>query len=193
HGLALIGGRLVLALFLALPIQILIVATALALNVDAATFLEWLFHPLTEARYWLLEAVPIVLAVPATLAFEALALRLLGRLTPGVVSRYGPEYLRVRLKTETLESAGRWLCGTLFWPLWLRGAGMRVGRGSEIGTITDTVPELVAIGSESFFADGIYLAGPRIAQGTVALAPVGIGNGSVLGNFALVGCGQTVA
>src|SRR4029077_17526041 len=68
HGLALIGGRLLLALFLALPIQILIVAMALAMRLDAATFLEWLFHPLTEARYWLLEAVPIVLAVPATLA-----------------------------------------------------------------------------------------------------------------------------
>ena len=78
HGLALIGGRLLLALFLALPIQILVVATAVALKVDAATFLEWLFHPLTEARYWLLEAVPIVLAVPATLAFEALALRSAG-------------------------------------------------------------------------------------------------------------------
>ena len=193
HGLALIGGRLLLALFLALPIQILIVATALALNVDAATLLEWLFHPLTEARYWLLEAVPIMLAVPATLAFEALALRLLGRLDPGVVSRFGPEYLRLRLKTETLESAGRWLCGTLLWPVWLRAAGMRVGRGSEIGTITDTVPELVDIGTDSFFADGVYLAGPRITQGTVTLAPVRIGNGSFLGNFALVGCGQTVA
>ena len=193
HGLALIGGRLLLALFLALPIQALIVATALALHVDAAMLLEWLFHPLAEARYWLLEAVPIVLAVPATLAFEALALRILGRLEPGVVSRFGPEYLRLRLKTETLESAGRWLCGTLLWPVWLRAAGMRVGTASEIGTITDTVPELVDIGRESFFADGIYLAGPRIAQGTVTLAPVRIGNGSFLGNFALVGCGQTLA
>ncbi len=193
HGFALIGGRFLLSLFLAVPIQVLIVATALALNVDAATLLEWLFHPLTEARYWLLEAVPIVLAVPATLAFEALALRLLGRLEPGVVSRFGLEYLRLRLKTETLESAGRWLCGTLLWPVWLRAAGMRLGTGSEIGTITDTVPELVDIGSESFFADGIYLAGPRIVQGTVTLAPVRVGNGSFLGNFALVGCGQTVA
>ena len=193
HGLALIAGRLLLALFLALPIQLLIVATALALNLDAATFLEWLFHPLTEARYWLLEAVPIVLAVPATLAFEAFAVRLLGRLEPGVVSRFGPEYLRLRLKTETLESAGRWLCGTLLWPVWLRAAGMRVGTTSEVGTITDTVPELVDIGRESFFADGIYLAGPRIAQGTVTLAPVRIGNSSFLGNFALVGCGETVA
>jgi non-ribosomal peptide synthetase-like protein len=193
HGLALIGGRLLLALFLALPIQVLIVATAIALRLDAAMFLEWLFHPLTEARFWLLEAVPIVLAVPATLAFEAFALRLLGRFEPGVVSRFGFDYIRLRLKTETLESAGRWLCGTLLWPVWLRAAGMRVGKISEVGTITDTVPELVDIGRESFFADGVYLAGPRIAQGTVTLAPVRIGNGSFLGNFALVGCGETVA
>jgi non-ribosomal peptide synthetase-like protein len=193
HGLALIGGRMLLALFLALPVQVLIVATALVLRLDAATFLEWLYHPLTEARYWALEAAVIVLAVPGTLAFEALAMRLLGRLPPGAVSRFGTAYLRLRLKTETLESAGRWLCGTLLWPVWLRAAGMRIGGRSEIGTIIDTVPEMVEIGSETFFADGIYLAGPRIAHGTVTLAPVRIGDGAFFGNFALVGCGQTVA
>jgi non-ribosomal peptide synthetase-like protein len=109
------------------------------------------------------------------------------------MSLWSPGYLRLRLRTETLESAGRWLCGTLLWPAWLRAAGMRVGRGSEIGTIIDTVPELVDVGNESFFADGIYLAGPRITQNTVMLAPVRIGNGSFLGNYAFVGCGETVA
>jgi non-ribosomal peptide synthetase-like protein len=171
----------------------MIVAVALALRLDAATFMDWLFDPLGEVRYWPLEAVPVVLAVPATLLFEAFAMRLLGRIRPGAISCWSVEYLRVRLKTETLESAGRWLCGTLLWPVWLRAAGMRIGRGSEIGTIADTVPDLVEIGTESFFADGVYLAGPRVSRGMVELAPVKVGSGVFLGNYSVVGCGQSVA
>ena len=52
-------------------------------------------------------------------------------------------------------SASDWLSGTLFWPMWLRAAGMRVGPDCEISTIIDVVPELVEIGPECFFADGI--------------------------------------
>src|SRR5204862_7538715 len=111
---------------------------------------------------------------------------------PGVISLWSPAYLRVRLRTEILESAGRWLCSTLLWPVWLRAVGMRVGRGSEVGSISDTVPELVEIGSESFFADGIHLAGPTVSHGAVTLAPVSIGDGVFLGNHAVVGCGQVV-
>ena len=151
--------------------EALILVAALVQGLDAAMFLEWLYHPLNEARYWVLEAALVVLAVPATLAFEALAMRLLGRSEAGALSRFGTRYVRLRLKTETLESAGRWLCGTLLWPVWLRAAGMRVGRRSEVGTLIDTVPEQVEIGSETFFADGIYLCGPRVSQGTVDVAP----------------------
>ena len=182
HGLALVGGRLLLALFLALPLQALILVAALVQGLDAAMFLEWLYHPLNEARYWVLEAALVVLAVPATLAFEALAMRLLGRSEAGALSRFGTRYVRLRLKTETLESAGRWLCGTLLWPVWLRAAGMRVGRRSEVGTLIDTVPEQVEIGSETFFADGIYLCGPRVSQGTVDVAPVRIGDEAFFGD-----------
>ena len=35
------------------------------------------------------------------------------------------------------------------------------------------MPELVEIGPDTFFADGIYLGGPRIQRGTVTLAEVG--------------------
>jgi non-ribosomal peptide synthetase-like protein len=189
----LIGGRLLLAMFVLLPVQALVVALGLALGLDASMLMDWLFHPLDDARYWLLEAVPVLLAVPGTLLAEAVVMRLLGRIRPGVVGLWSTDYVRARLKTEVLESAGRWLCGTLLWPSWLRFAGMRVGRGSEIGTIVDTVPELVEVGTESFFADGIYLAGPQIREGTVTLAPVRIGDGAFLGNYAVVGCGQIVA
>ncbi|HEX8202797.1 MAG TPA: hypothetical protein VF590_20135, partial [Isosphaeraceae bacterium] len=88
------------------------------------------------------------------------------------------------------EGAGDVLSGTLFWPLWLRAAGMTVGRGCEISTITDVVPELVAIGPGSFLADGIYLGGPRVHRGAVTLAPTRLGAGTFLGNHVVIpgGC-----
>jgi len=94
------------------------------------------------------------------------------------------------LKTGIVESVNNWLSGTLLWRVWLRGAGMRIGRNSEIGTIHDTVPELVAIGSETFFADGVYLGSPRVHRGTVTLAPVRLGDRDFLGNHVVIPAGQ---
>src|SRR4030095_7572806 len=111
----------------------------------------------------------------------------------GSISRWSLDYVRIRLKTEMLESAGRWLCGTRLWPVWLRIGGMKIGRNCEISTVNDTVPELVVIGDETFFADGIYIAGPRISRATVTLAPVRLGARVFLGNHAVIRCGQCIA
>jgi non-ribosomal peptide synthetase-like protein len=67
---------------------------------------------------------------------------------------------------------------------------MKVGRGCEISTIIDVVPELVEIGKDTFFADGIYLGGPRIQHGTVTLAPVRLDHDTFLGNHAVIPGGQ---
>jgi non-ribosomal peptide synthetase-like protein len=89
-----------------------------------------------------------------------------------------------------LFGAGEWLSGTLFWPHWLRLAGMRIGRKCEISTIIDVVPELVEIGEETFFADGIYLGGAAVSRSAVTLAPVRLGRNSFLGNHAVVAGGE---
>jgi hypothetical protein len=79
-------------------------------------------------------------SLPLTLAIEAWMVRAMGRVPEGVIGRWSLAYIRVRMKTEMLEAAGAWLAGALFWPVWLRWAGMKVGRGCEISTILDTVP-----------------------------------------------------
>jgi non-ribosomal peptide synthetase-like protein len=89
-------------------------------------------------------------------------------------------------KTDLLRKAGDWLSGTLLWGMWLRAAGMRVGRDSEISTIIDVVPELVSIGDSTFCADGIYLGGPRVHRGTVTLAETRLGRGLFLGNHVVI-------
>ena len=50
-----------------------------------------------------------------------------------------------------------------------------------MSSIIDTIPELVEVGPGSFFADGIYLGGPRVHRGTVTLAPVRMGKEIFLG------------
>ena len=93
------------------------------------------------------------------------------------------------LKTGLLIAAGEWLSGTLFWPRWLRLAGMTIGKGCEISTILDVVPELVEIGRDTFFADGIYLGGAAISRGAVMLGRTRIGTNNFLGNHVVVPAG----
>jgi non-ribosomal peptide synthetase-like protein len=131
-----------------------------------------------------------VLATPLTLVWSALMMRALGPVRPGTIPRWSPAYLRVWLKSAMLTASGQWLSGTLYWPHWLRLAGMNIGRDCEISTIIDVVPELVTIGEETFFADGIYLGGARIRQGTVTLAETSLGRHTFLGNHAVIPAGS---
>jgi len=130
--------------------------------------------------------------LPFSLTMRALAVRVLGRVKPGVINRWSVGYIRVWLKTREVDSASRWLSGTLYWPMWLRLAGMRVGARCEISTVIDIVPECVSVGAESFFADGIYLGGPRVHRGTVNIGATTLGEGTFLGNHAVIPGGASL-
>jgi len=67
---------------------------------------------------------------------------------------------------------------------------MRIGRKCEISTLLDVVPETLRIGDESFFADGVYLCGPRHAGGAVEVRESALGAGTFLGNHAVVPAGE---
>ncbi|MFO0828536.1 MAG: amino acid adenylation domain-containing protein [Phycisphaerales bacterium] len=153
--------------------------------------LAWLAAPeLSPSTIAALVVVSLV-ATPLSLVAQALSLRLAGRIRPGVLSRWSLEYVAVWTKSRVLDAAGRWLSGTLFWPVWLRLAGMRVGRGCEVSTIIDVVPESIAIGDTSFFADGIYFASPDVDRGAVTIAPTSLGRETFLGNHAVVPAGHS--
>ena len=187
YGWRLLALRLALGAALALPADLLIVALAWSHGWPRDRALDT-YSSLSVAS----ALVALVLAVPLTLAVQALLARALGPVQPGVVSRWSPAYLRVWLKPGLVDTAGEWLSGTLFWPVWLRLAGMRLGPGCEISTILDVVPELVEIGPETFFADGIYLGGPRVSRGAVTLGRVRLGGNTFLGNHAVIGPGQSL-
>jgi non-ribosomal peptide synthetase-like protein len=192
HGLLMIGSRDLLGWVLALPSLALSLLIVERFELTYPSLLDALAHPSANLPLLVVTGLSGCLSLMLAVGMEALACRLLGRVSPGVIGRWSTAYLRVWLKTGLVSSAGRWLSGGLFWPPWLRLAGMRIGRGCEISTIIDVVPELVRIGPGTFFADGIYLGGPRVTHGTVALDPVVLGRNTFLGNHAVIPGGQTL-
>jgi non-ribosomal peptide synthetase-like protein len=192
YAVALVAARIALQMFLALPFEGLALGFALAFGVDADVTLGWLMNPTMDLTSFLVGAALVTAAIPCRLMMQALAMRLLGRVREGVLRRWSLPYLRVWLKAGIVDSASVWLSGALLWPTWLRFAGMKIGKGCEISTIIDVVPELIEIGPDTFFADGIYLCGPRIHRGFVTLAPVRLGRNTFLGNHAVIHAGQAL-
>ncbi len=192
HGLATIAARALFAWVFTLPLSIVLIGLVLAFDVTYPALLDALTRPWAHGAFVLVFAMASCLSLLIGVWGEAFCARALGRVGEGVISRWSTAYIRVGLKTGLVTTAGNWLSGGLFWPVWLRWAGMRVGRGCEISTIIDVVPELVEIGPDTFFADGIYLGGPRIQQGTVTLAPTRLGHDTFLGNHAVIPAGQNL-
>ena len=172
-----------------LPLAALTLLAAAMFGVDGATAAAWVCAPVFDV--WLLGVILglLVLRVPLALALDALIVRALSPAGPTVQPRWSYGYARLWLITTHVDLATRWLSGSLFWPPWLRLAGMRVGRNCEISTLIDLVPSLVEIGDESFLADGIYLGGPRVQAGRVTLARTSLGRNTFVGNHAMIPSG----
>ena len=135
----------------------------------------------------------VVLGGMSSLPFLALLVRALGRAPRGNYSLHSLASTRLTLQAALVDAAGTWLSGTLMWPMWLRLAGARIGAGCEISTITDVVPSTVRIGAGTFFADGIYLGGPRLHAGTATIDTVELGEGCFVGNHAVLPAGTRLA
>ncbi|MEO6598014.1 MAG: AMP-binding protein [Planctomycetota bacterium] len=192
HGLLLVLSRLALGPAIAAPFVALCLGLIAVAAFDTATCIAWLYgegprsHPL-----WIAAAAGLaVTALIASLFAPALLLRWSKAVPAGTHSRWSSTHLRLSLRTGMLESAGEWLSGTLFWPAWLRLAGMRIGPGCEVSTILDVLPEHTTIGAWSFLADGVYLGVPRLQAGTVTVAPTSLGANTFLGNHVVVPTGE---
>ena len=190
HGILVVLAKFGLALVVTLPLELLALAFVFAYGFDSASAVAWLDRPSLDPAFLLPAILIATVPGPFALAFEALMIRALGEIREEVISRWSIAYIRVLLKTRMVQNASDWLSGTLFWPMWLRLAGMKIGRDCEISTIIDVVPELIEIGPESFLADGIYLGGPRVHRGTVTLARTTLGQKTFIGNHAVIRAGQ---
>lgn len=192
HAALQIGTSLVLRASGSMPLLVAAYAASVALGLSAADVASWLLAPTWNEQSLLISGAIVVAWAPCWLALKAVSLRSIGRIKPGVIDQGSIESIKVWFKTSELEAAGLWLSGTLFWPRWLRLAGMRIGRGCEISTIIDVVPEHLRIGAASFFADGIYLGGPRVYRGTITIAETSLGSGTFLGNHVVIPAGAAL-
>lgn len=192
HGLLLVLAEGAAAMVAALPAELLTLAACRVAGVGFDQVWRWMYHPVFASRTALVVIGLAIATVPLTLVWTALMLRMMGPVRPGTISRWSPAYIRVWIKTGMLHTAGEWLSGTLFWSRWLRLAGMKIGAKCEISTILDVVPELITIGEETFFADGIYLGGADVRHGVARLAPVTLGRNTFLGNHAVIPAGETL-
>ncbi len=189
HGLLTLALRVMHSLWLGVPLALAALAAEWLQGAGAEGLVRWLYAgDLSWAGAAGMLATSLV-CVPLGLAAQALSLRWMGRVAPGTMDRWGLDALRVWVKSGAVDAAGRWLSGSIYWPIWLRIAGMRIGRGCEVSTIIDVVPEAVTIGEECFFADGIYFCSPRVHQGTVTLGATTLGRNTFLGNHAVVPAG----
>jgi non-ribosomal peptide synthetase-like protein len=134
-----------------------------------------------------------VIAGVATVVLQALLVRLLGKPPRTAYALGSIASLRMSMQSMLVEGAGKWLSGTIMWPMWLNLAGARIGRGCEISTVTDVIPSTVEIGHETFFADGIYLGGPRLHSGTATIEPVSLEASCFIGNHAVLPAGTRIA
>ncbi len=187
HGALLMLARLVIAQLAFLPLVLLVVV------IERGAAESWIEALYSSESF---DAAPILLALGIAVAgfalalpVEALAVRLLGAIRPGTYPLYGWTSLAVFVKERMVEAAANSLSGTLLWPRWLRWAGMKVGRKCEISTIMEVIPELIEIGDECFFADGIYLGGPWLHRGTLSAARTTFGSGTFLGNHVVIPAG----
>ena len=190
HAMLMSAARMLVALALVLPLELLIIVVCLSQGLSADDVWAWLYEPMESWSALVIGLTIVVVSVPLTLLLEMALMRLLGPIPIGTISRWSPAYIRVWIKADLVESAGRWLSGTILWPYWLRGAGMKVGAGCEISTIIDVIPEHLEIGAKSFFADGVYLGGPAVHRGVVTLANTCIGANTFLGNHVVIPAGQ---
>jgi non-ribosomal peptide synthetase-like protein len=78
------------------------------------------------------------------------------------------------------------LYATLYTLPWLRLLGAKVGRRSEVSTVSNIDPDLLTLGAESFVADLAVIGASRHHAGTIALGATEVGSRSFVGNAALL-------
>ena len=188
-------SRLTLGVVLWLPAALTLLWLARHFEIDGPVVRHWLLVAGPSSQlpvFWLLVGLA-VLGLCWSLVSTALLLRVLPSVCAGTFGRWTLRYWWAAVRMRWLEDAGEWLSGTLFWPRWLRLAGMRVERDVEVSSIHDVLPERTSLGGRSFLADGVYLGVPRVARGRVTIGDTSLGSGTFVGNHVFVEQGQQLA
>ena len=138
-------------------------------------------------------SVPVWLLSYAT--GVVIAKRMIGSVKSGPVSIGSLAYFRHWFLSFLLDNTKTILMpvyATVYLPPFLRALGAKIGRGTEISTVSHINPDALEIGAGSFLADACLVGGERIHNGVVQTTAVKIGEKSFIGNSALVPGGCTL-
>lgn len=187
-----VAMRLLLPPLYAMPLALLLVLAFGFADVDADSVRRFLCEqgPTASPGGFALLVLGVVLLLPVRLTATALLLRLLPGVPAATHSLWSLRQWWASTRMRWLEAAGQWLSGTLFWPAWLRLAGMRIGRDTEVSSIHDTLPERTQLGGGSFLADGVYLGVPTRRHGAFVVRDTALGERTFVGNHVVVEAGQ---
>ncbi|MEJ2885891.1 Pls/PosA family non-ribosomal peptide synthetase [Actinomycetospora aeridis] len=131
--------------------------------------------------------------VLATCAVVALGRRAVLPRTPAGVhplrSGFGlRKWIADRLFARSLTTTNT-LYATLYTPAWLRLLGADVGRRSEVSTVSNLDPDLLAIGEEAFVADMATVGSASVVRGRIRMRPTVVGDRAFVGNAAVAPAG----
>ena len=112
---------------------------------------------------------------------------LLGRVQAGRYPLWGWMYYRWWLSDRLVNAAPLYMFnGSILLNLYLRAAGVRVGKDVEPGTLMVRVPSLVTIGHGVSIGAGVYIENARVERGELVLGEVVIGDESTVGSYAVL-------
>lgn len=153
-------------------------------------------HPFYAFGLFILLAIPAsAVFVFATILVTAALRWLLPRQVAGISSVHSFAFWRRKFTSLILDHSLQVLHGiyaSVYASVWLRLLGVKVGRYAEVSTAAGMVPELLALGDDSFIADGAMLGDEEQRGGWMVLKPTKIGNRSFVGNGAYVPNGAMV-
>lgn len=158
--------------------------------------LFWLLKGgLAFSNLWLVPFMALGSVVTFSL-LVALTVRLaLRRPMPLAIPLDSADYRRKWLADRAIElhqTMAYPLYDTIFTAPWLRLLGMRVGRNSEISTLSHFDPTQLTLGEECFVADLAAVGVATHACGEMRVAPTVVGSRSFVGNGAVLPAGSTM-
>ncbi|MGB6977325.1 MAG: Pls/PosA family non-ribosomal peptide synthetase, partial [Gammaproteobacteria bacterium] len=146
-------------------------------------------------KYSLLHAIfitPVAAFIYVVLLCLEIALAkkiLLGRAEPGCYPLQSGYYVRKWLVNHLMNLSLEFLAtlyGTIYTATWFRLLGAKVGKHTEISTVTHIVPDILTLEDDSFIADNVFIGAPRIYAGYASFAANRIGKRTFVGNSALL-------
>lgn len=146
--------------------------------------------------YFILFYAPLVgmLYVPIYLTVTVLIKRyMLRNIKPGTYSIFSITYLRQWIITKMLNSPEILLLGdSIFFPIFLRSLGAKIGKGVEFGDADALYPDFIHLDNESFVASGTFFAEPSVYKNQIKYNVAKINNRGFIGNLSLLPNGATI-